>query len=325
MSRSERKDAHVKHALNQVISHNDFDRIQLVHQSLPDFDLDEVDLSTDYLGYHFDYPIYINAMTGGSEKTKKINHDLAQLAKKYHLAMSVGSQHVALDDAQYEASFKVIREVNPDGFVIGNLNANATLEEAKRAIEMIDANALGIHINTAQELTMDEGDRHFKHWSKHIETIVKGVDVPVIVKEVGNGLSAKTIKKLMDLGVKHVDVSGKGGTNFIDIENNRLESKRYDYLKNWGNSTVDALLDTRAYQSKIEVLASGGIRNPLDVIKALALGSKAVGLSRFFLDVVHRDDQTLDYFIEDLKKIMVLVDARTIKDLKNIDIRKPLD
>lgn len=322
MSRSRRKDEHVKHALQQQITTNDFDRVILTHQSLPSFDLEDVNLSTTYLNHHFDYPVYINAMTGGSEKTKEINRKLAKLAKRFNLAMSVGSQHVALDDPTYENSFSIIRETYPDGFFIGNVNGNATVEEAKRAIKMIGANALGIHINPAQELTMDEGDRHFKHWISNISDIVKSVDVPVIVKEVGNGLSKETVQKLIDIGVKHVDLSGRGGTNFIDIENHRSEKKRYDYLSNWGISTVDALLQNEVHQDKLEILASGGIRNPLDVIKALAMGAKAVGMSRYFLDRAHeKNDQELIMFFEDLKKIMVLVDCVDIQSLKNLEIR----
>ena len=320
--RSRRKDEHVEHALNQKQGHNDFDKIKLVHQSLPNFDLSVVSMETNYLNHDFDLPIYINAMTGGSEKTKEINRKLSRLARRFNLAMSVGSQHVALDDAQYEASFRVVREENPHGFIIGNVNPNASVDDALRAIEMIGANALGIHINPAQELTMAEGDRTFKHWMDNIKDIVENVGVPVIVKEVGNGLSRESVKKLMDLGVQHVDVSGKGGTNFIDIENKRLEQGRYDYLADWGNSTVDALIDNQSYVNTVEVFASGGIRNPLDVIKALALGAKAVGLSRFFLDLVHehREDE-FSIFVEDLKKIMVLVDAQSIEDLKHIRIK----
>lgn len=238
--------------------------------------------------------------------------------------MAVGSQHVALDDAQYEASFKVVRENYPEGFLISNVNANATVEDAKRAIKMIDANALQIHINPAQELSMDEGDRTFKHWSENIKAIAQAVDVPVLVKEVGNGLSKETVDKLIDLDVKHVDVSGRGGTNFIWIENARSEYKRYDYLENWGLTTVEALIDNEVHFDKVEVLASGGIKTPLDVIKSLALGAKAVGMSGLFLKAVMDDREIeIEHFIEDLKKIMVLVDVNKVQSLR--DIRKVIE
>lgn len=317
--RSKRKDEHVEFALKQDRFHSDFARIRLVHQSLPSFDLDEISLNTTYLGHDFKLPIYINAMTGGSDKTKEINQRLALLAKKYHLAMAVGSQHVALDDASYEASFRIVRDMYPKGFLIGNINANASVEEAKRAVSMIDANALGIHINPAQELTMDEGDRHFKHWLSNIKDIVEQVGVPVIVKEVGNGLSYETVQKLIDVGVKHVDVSGRGGTNFIWIENARSEKKRYDYLEDWGLTTIEALLDNQAHLKQVEVLASGGVQSPLDVIKCLVLGAKAVGMSGMFLKtVMNEDEANLERFIQDLKKLMILVDVDQVEKLSSI-------
>lgn len=317
--RSQRKDDHVKYALAQDRFYDDFDRVRLFHQSLPSYDLNEVSLKTKYMNHDFEYPVYINAMTGGSLKTLEINKKLAKLAQKHQLAMAVGSQHVALDDPSYEASFKVVREMYPEGFLMSNVNANASVEDAKRAIAMIDANALQIHINPAQELTMDEGDREFKHWIHNIEAIVKNIEVPVIVKEVGNGLSYETVQKLINIGVKHVDVSGRGGTNFIWIENSRSEEKRYDYLENWGLTTVEALIDNKTHFDKVEVLSSGGVKSPLDVIKCLVLGSKAVGMSGLFLKaVMNNKEHQIDDFLIDLKKLLILLDVDSIEKLKNI-------
>lgn len=315
--RSRRKDEHVALALAQDEFEHDFDRLRLTHQSLPGFDLDEVSLKSHFFNHDFDLPVYINAMTGGSEHTKALNRKLALLAKRYNLPMAIGSQHAALDDESLVESYSIIKEVNPNGFVLGNINPNATVEEAKRAIAMIGANALQIHINPAQELTMDEGDRHFKHWSSNIKDIVENVDVPVIVKEVGNGISKETTLKLIDLGVKHVDVSGRGGTNFVWIENKRSESKRYDTWTNWGQTTLEALLDNKGVS--INLLASGGINTPLDVIKALVLGAKGVGMSGYFLRLVELgNEDSFELFIEDLKKLMVLVDAKDISALRNV-------
>lgn len=317
--RSQRKDEHVKYALAQDRFFDDFDRVRLFHQSLPSYDLEEISLKSNYMNHDFEYPVYINAMTGGSLKTLEINKKLAKLAQKHQLAMAVGSQHVALDDATYEASFKVVREMYPDGFLMSNVNANASVEDAKRAIAMIDANALQIHINPAQELTMDEGDRKFKHWIHNIEAIVNNIDVPVIIKEVGNGLSYETVQKLINIGVKHVDVSGRGGTNFIWIENSRSEDKRYDYLENWGLTTVEALLDNQEHLDQVEILSSGGIKSPLDVIKCLVLGSKAVGMSGLFLKaVMNNKEHQIDDFLNDLKKILILLDVDSVEKLSTI-------
>lgn len=327
MSRSQRKDDHMNLALQQQIKTNDFDEIRFHHHSFPNLDFDDINLETDYLNHRFSYPFYINAMTGGSLKTKEVNKKLALLAKRYNLMMVVGSQHAALDDPGLAETYSIVRKVNPDGFILGNLNPNATVEDAKRAIEMLDANALSIHVNPAQELTMDEGDRNFKHWLNNIKAIVEAVSCPVIVKEVGFGMSYETVKQLKDIGVQHVDVSGRGGTNFVAIENDRSISKNLDYLETWGLSTVESLLINRNLMEDLEILASGGVRNPLDIIKALSLGAKAVGMSGFFLRLAHKEASemvdTMDEFITDFKKIMLLLGAKNPHDLVKTKIILP--
>ncbi len=322
--RSQRKDDHVALALSLDSQKNDFNLVKFEHNSLPNLNWDDISMRSNYLNHDFSYPVYINAMTGGSEKTKVLNARLATIAKEFGLAMSVGSQHVALDNPEYTSSFSIIRDVYPDGFFIANVSANATLERAQAAIDMIGANALGIHINIAQEITMDEGDRDFAHWFENISSIVKGVSVPVIVKEVGFGMSEATVQKLLDLGVKHVDVSGKGGTNFIAIENARSIKKRFDYLLDWGHSPVESLLMTKPLHDSVEMLASGGVQNPLDVMKLLRLGAQGVGISKMFLEAVQNEDTMIDDiadFLEDLKKMMMLLGVKDIAALKTTNIQ----
>lgn len=327
--RSRRKDEHVAEALKQTKKSNDFDKIRYMHQSFPNANYTEIDTSVSLFGTSFPFPLYINAMTGGSEKTKDINQRLAKLANKYNLAMVLGSQHAALDDAALVSSYAIAREENKEGFIIANVNPNASVEEAKRAIAMLDANALSIHVNPAQELTMDEGDRDFTHWLTNIKKIVESVSVPVIVKEVGFGMSNLTVKSLLELGVQYVDVSGKGGTNFIDIENNRSQDKRYAYLSSWGLSTVESLILNNRYKDQIKLLASGGVRNPLDVVKALSLGAQSVGLSRYFLDLAHLDENEMakqfEMFIEDIKRIMLLLGAKNISELRTKELIIPAE
>ena len=322
--RSQRKDDHMEFALKQKEKRNDFDLIRYYHHSFPEFNYSDVDLSTTYLNQKFQYPFYINAMTGGSLKTKELNRKLAVLAKKFNLMMLVGSQHAALDDESLVETYSVVRKENPDGFIVANINPNASVEDAKRAIAMIGANALSIHVNPAQELAMDEGDRNFSHWLTSIKKIKEAVDVPVIVKEVGFGMSRFTINQLYKIGIEHVDVSGKGGTNFIEIENNRSELKDLHYLENWGMSTVESLFEAEPFVNKLEIFASGGVRNPLDVIKALSLGASAVGMSGHFLRMAQKDEETMiqemDKFIEDLKRIVLLVGKSQIRQLGNTDL-----
>lgn len=326
MMRSRRKDEHVELALRQEHSEiNDYGLVRFIHRGLVRLDLKDIDTSSNYLNHDFSLPFYINAMTGGSMKTLETNRKLSRLAKHFGLAMAVGSQHAALNDSSLEESYRVVRSENPDGFIMGNVSANASVEEAIRAVKMIDANALGIHINVAQELTMDEGDRDFSAWEDNIAAIVKALDVPVIVKEVGFGMSSETVQRLIDCGVKHVDVSGHGGTNFIWIENTRSKAKRFDYLSDWGISTVESLLMTKSLHSKVEVFASGGVKTPLDVMKLLALGAKAVGISGHFLHAAQLEEDlmiaSIEDFIEDFKRLMLLVGAKGVSDIASCQLQ----
>lgn len=324
MTRSQRKDDHMNLALEQSLKTNDFDLIRYYHHSFPELNFKDIDLSTEYLNHSFKYPFYINAMTGGSLKTQEVNRKLALLAKKFGLMMVVGSQHAALDDANLIESYAIVRDVNPDGFIVANINPNASVEEAKRAVEMLGADALSIHINPAQELTMDEGDRDFSHWLESIKKIKESMDIPVVVKEVGFGMSRYTINQLHKIGIEHVDVSGKGGTNFIQIENDRSEMKEFEYLENWGLSTVESLFEAQTFMSKLEILASGGVRHPLDVVKALSLGASAVGMSGHFLRMSQKDEDVMEAemnrFIDDVKKIYLLLGVENTRKLLDTDL-----
>lgn len=191
--REQRKNEHVRLALAQSDTlQSDFDRIQFVHHAIPEMDVDEVTLLPNFKALHMSHVLYINAMTGGSEWTVKTNEQLAQVAKATQIPMAVGSMHAALKNPAVRHSYAVAREQYPEGQIWANVSADVTLEEAQAAIEMIHANALQIHVNAPQELVMPEGNRQFKHWLTRISEIIKGVEVPVIVKEVGFGMRAMT-------------------------------------------------------------------------------------------------------------------------------------
>lgn len=323
--RSKRKDDHVKLALEQGPVNNDFSLVRIIHQGLPQLDYDDIDPSITLFGTRFDYPFYINAMTGGSLKTLEMNRKLASIAERFNLMMAVGSQHAALDEEDLVESFKIVRDTNPNGFIVGNVSANASLARAQKAVDMIGADALGVHINIAQEITMDEGDRTFRHWNQNIKEMVEGLSVPVIVKEVGFGMSDKTVSQLINLGVKHIDVSGRGGTNFIWIENERSQNKRFDYLLDWGISPVESLLMNKDNQSKVNLLASGGVTTPLDVVKLLILGAQAVGISGYFLKAAQKDEsvmmEEIENFLHEFKLIMLMLGCESIEDLRTCDIQ----
>ena len=321
--RSQRKDDHVALALKQDQFDNDFNLMKITHQSLPSIAFEDIDPSVTLWNQKFSYPVYINAMSGGSDKTKETNRKLALIAKRFNLAMALGSQHAALKDDSLSESYKIVRHTNPDGFIMGNVSANASLSEAQKAIKMLNANALGIHINVAQEIAMDEGDRDFTQWERNIKDIVDNLSVPVIVKEVGFGMSIKTVKKLKSLGVKNIDVSGRGGTNFLWIENERSEEPRFDYLMDWGISPIESLLMNRNEHQDTLILASGGVKNPLDVVKLLVLGAKSVGISGMFLKYAQLPEEEMmekvGSFIHDFKLLMLLVSCKNIDELRNLD------
>lgn len=314
-----RKDDHIKLAKIQKKQTNAFDKIILEGTDLPDLSLDDVDLSTTFLGHKVDYPIYINAMTGGGKNAYKINEFLAKIAHHFGLPMVTGSQSILFKEESSITSFEVIRQ-HHDGIIVSNINPNMSLQQARIALNSIDGNALSIHLNVVQELIMPEGDRDFSKWSQNIKQIIEQVDVPVIVKQVGLGFSHKTILKLKSLGVKHIDVSGSGGTSFIDIESTRSH-KDYSYLNDFSMDTADILMGLKD-EKDVSIYASGGIRNPLDVIKSLILGARAVGLSKWFLDLTDLkfDDaiNKVSEFIEDLKKVMIILGVSKISDLKNM-------
>ncbi|MCG1010510.1 type 2 isopentenyl-diphosphate Delta-isomerase [Salinicoccus sp. ID82-1] len=320
--RSQRKDEHVRHALDQKASvvDSDFNHVHFVHQSIPSFNLDEVDLSTCIGPLKLSQPLYINAMTGGSEWTRTINSKLAEVASATGIPMAVGSMHAALKHPELENSFTVVRDRNPKGLVFANVGADVSLDGAKHAIELIQADALQIHINAPQELIMPEGDRNFRSWLENIENIVRHAGIPVIVKEVGFGMSWETLQTLKDIGVRYADISGKGGTNFASIENARREHKDMDYLKNWGLSTAISLLEAEPFVSDMSILASGGIKTPLDAMKCLALGAKAVGMSRTMLEQVEYNgiEAAIEYisqFHHQMCKIAIMINARTIEEI----------
>lgn len=322
-----RKDEHLNLALEfyKEKQISDFDNISFVHDVFPEVNVDEVDISTTIAGMKLDHPFYINGMTGGSELTKKYNQKLAILAKETGTFMGVGSISAALKDPSLTDSFTIVREENPDGHIFANLGADKNLSQAKQAVEMIKADGIQIHVNAGQEIVMPEGEREFKGWLKNVEEIINGVGVPVIVKEVGFGMSRNAIKQLVSIGAKTIDISGKGGTNFARIENSRRERDSYDFLLDYGNSTVVSLLEAQDYLSETDIVASAGIRNSMDIVKALALGASGVAMAGRFISLVN--DYEMEEAIEivenwkyQIKSIMALLGAKNIEELRNKDL-----
>ncbi|MFD4374838.1 type 2 isopentenyl-diphosphate Delta-isomerase [Streptomyces sp. NPDC058486] len=323
---ADRKDAHVELALAQsgfAQQRSQFDDVRFVHHALAGIDRGEVWLDAHLASWDWPTPLYINAMTGGSEMTGLINRELAIAARETGLAMAVGSMSRYFKDPDTADTFTVVRRENPDGFVMANINATASPEQALRAVDLLRADALQIHLNSMQETIMPEGDRSFGSWKANIERIAKASEVPVIVKEVGFGLSRPSIETLDTLGVSMADVSGTGGTNFARIENGRREHRDLTYLEGWGQSTPACLLE--AHGCALPLLASGGIRNPLDVLRCLALGARAVGVSGGFLAAVRKGGATcltekIESWLDQIAALMTALGARTPADLADCDL-----
>lgn len=325
-TRENRKNEHVRLALLEeatVLSH--FDQLSFVHHSLPNIGLKDVDLQVNLLNFVLQSPLYINAMTGGSEMTGNINASLAKVASSTGMAMAVGSQHAGLRNESLAHTYQVVRKVNPKGFIFANIGADVPLEFAMKAVEMAEANALQVHLNVPQELVMPEGERDFTNWLHKIERIIHRIELPVVVKEVGFGMSKKMLHILYDIGVRYVDVSGRGGTNFIRIENDRRERHEYDYLKEWGQTTPISLLEANSFINHMTIFASGGIRNPLDAVKCFSLGASAVGLASPILRVLQKEGideaiKEMNRWYEQMKTICTMLGAKTIQELRNCSL-----
>lgn len=301
-----------------------FKDIHFVHHSFPGIDVADVDLTTRLGEMEFSLPFFINAMTGGSEWTGKLNQKLAIVARETGLAIATGSISAGLKDPDFANTYSIIREENPNGLVFANLGAGHGSENAKKAIDLVQADALQIHVNAPQEVVMPEGDREFSNWIENIQDILENIDVPLIVKEVGFGMSRQTVQLLEDVGVKYIDISGKGGTNFAQIENFRRQNQKLDHLESWGQTTTVSLLEAMAVRKNSHIISSGGVRNAQDIVKSLALGASLVGISSEFMHLIIRDvDEAIERVAEwklELERTMTLLGTKSVADLTKTDV-----
>ena len=315
-----RKDEHIKYTLKYQSPYNSFDDMELIHHSLPDYDLSEIDLHTHFAGRDFEFPFYINAMTGGSERGRAVNQKLAQIAQATGLVMVTGSYSAALKNP-HDNSYPS-KEEFPELLLATNIGIDKPYELGLQTIHEMQPILLQVHVNLMQELLMPEGEREFRQWKENLADYATKMPVPVILKEVGFGMDLKTIEMAHKLGIKTVDISGRGGTSFAYIENQRGHNR--SYLDEWGQSTVQTLLNAQPMIDKIEILASGGVRHPLDIVKCLVLGAKAVGLSRAILELVEKYSveeviTIINGWKDDLRLIMCALNCKTIAELRQVD------
>ncbi|WP_017755600.1 type 2 isopentenyl-diphosphate Delta-isomerase [Calidifontibacillus oryziterrae] len=326
MTRAERKLQHIQHALAIEQAHDHgLDDIQFVHQSIPEISIDEVSLNTRIGELTLSSPIIINAMTGGGgAQTTEINRSLAMVARECQLPIAVGSQMAALKNCNEVKTYQIIRKENPTGIVFANLGSEATVEEAKLAVEMLEANALQIHLNVIQELTMPEGDRDFRGVLTRLEEMATQLEVPIIIKEVGFGISRETVVKILNAGVSIIDVGGYGGTNFARIENKRRDIE-LSFFNNWGIPTAASLVEVTLQAPLVSVISSGGLRNSLDIAKSISLGASATSFAGYFLKLLSTKGEDslineINMLKSNLKVIMTALGVTSISQLQKAPI-----
>jgi isopentenyl-diphosphate delta-isomerase len=296
----------LKQRLGDAEQESPWDNVILTHNALPEKDLENFDLSTEFLGRQLKLPFIISSMTGGPLNAEKINAHLAEAAQELGIAMGVGSQRIALLSAGDKGLTSGLRKWAPDIPLYANLGAaqlrdDFSLSEVQKAVQMIAADALIIHLNCLQEFIQKDGDTNWSGLLDAIENVCTYLDVPVIAKEVGMGISAGTASRLVNAGVKAIDVAGKGGTNFIKVEAERNKDPRLQALaeifKDWGITTPDAVRDIRTALPDIPVIASGGIRHGLDAAKAIKLGANVIAQAGPVLRAATESTQlVLDHF-----------------------------
>ncbi|MDD4320994.1 MAG: type 2 isopentenyl-diphosphate Delta-isomerase [Acidaminococcaceae bacterium] len=326
-SRETRKNDHIKYALTLPDGPltTGFADVHIMHNCLPEINRETVSLRTKLAGIELEQPIIINAMTGGNAALGDVNRKIAIIARETHCAMAVGSQYGAVLTETNWDSFKIVRQENPQGVIFANVSALAKVAEAQTAVDMLEAQALQVHLNVAQELVMAEGDRNFKGFLQAIEAICSKLTVPVIAKETGCGMARAQIKALTEVGVSIVDIGGAGGTNFPAIEAARYMATDQE-LVDWGIPTVISLLEAVSVLGKNNgIIASGGLRSATDFLKSLALGANAGAMAGNLLRVLYAGSieagcAKITRLKSDLLDLMVLTGSRRVQDISKAPV-----
>ncbi len=312
----QRKTDHIRINLDENVQSGlttGLEKYHFTHNALPELNLEEINISTTFFGKKLSAPLLISSMTGGSSEAASINIALAEAAEKELIALGVGSLRAAMDHPHLANTYQV-RKFAPNTLLFANLGAiqlnyGYGVEECKKAVDMIEADALILHLNPLQEALQPEGNTHFKELSNKIEIVCKSIPVPVVIKEVGWGISAKVAKRLIELGVTAIDVAGAGGTSWSQVEMYRAISDNQakiaaDFI-DWGIPTAESILQVRSISPSIPLIASGGIRNGIDIAKCLALGANLTGMASPFLKaaVISVDSviQTIQTIKQELK------------------------
>lgn len=330
---SDRKDEHLRICLEEDVTSGvptGFDQVNLNLKTLPEIDFESIVLSTKIFGKTLDAPILISSMTGGSGKTKHFNQLLAKAANEFNIAMGVGSQRAAILHDGLEDTYSIVRKEAPNTLLFANLgvaqlNEGFGIAECQRAVDILEADALIIHLNALQEALQPEGNRDFSQLLKKIETISASLQVPVIAKEVGCGIDSQTARLLVEAGVRGIDVAGVGGTSWAAVEMYRqtdpIRKALCQTYRGWGIPTVQTLQGLEGLPTEILRISSGGLKNGLDVAKSIALGADLAGFARKFILAADKGyeelQNTIQLIILELKTAMFLCSATDLNSLQS--------
>jgi isopentenyl-diphosphate Delta-isomerase len=331
-----RKADHIRICLDAAVQCREIttglERYRFSHCCLPELDRADINLSTPFFGKRLGAPILISSMTGGTEQAKMINQRLAAIAQQYQLAMGVGSQRVAVENPAVVDTF-AMRAIAPDALLFANLGAvqlnyHYGLDQCLRVVDHLQADALILHLNPLQECVQTKGDTNFYGLLDKIAVVCEKLPVPVIAKEVGNGISASMAQKLIAAGVAAIDVAGAGGTSWSKVESERASDDHQRRLgatfADWGLPTADCLTAVRSVAPQIPLIASGGLRNGLDIAKTIALGADLAGLAFPFLSAANESEAAVqaltEVLIAEITTVLFCTGNATLGDLRRSEM-----
>ncbi len=331
----QRKSDHIKINLEQDIQSaltSGLENFRFIHEALPELDLNQIDMTLNLFGKKLNVPILISSMTGGTKEAGKINQRLAEAAQECRIAMGVGSQRAALEHPDQSSTFSITRKVAPDILLFANLGAvqlnyGYGIDECRKAVDMIQADALILHLNPLQEAVQDAGDTNFAGLAGKLEIISKKLEIPVIVKEVGWGISERTAKLLSNCGITAIDVAGAGGTSWSQVEMHRAPDEFTRQLAatfvGWGIPTAESILNVKKAVPDMTIFASGGLKDGLDIAKCVALGATLGGMAGQFLkSAAISTDNVVEMTKLTKRQIEVTMFATGIGKLEDLTVEK---
>jgi len=305
-----------------------FEDVKFVHRALPEINCEDINLSTSFLKKTFAAPLIVGAMTGGTEEAVEINRNIAMAVERLGLGMGLGSQRAAIENFTLEKTFSVARKAAPNAFLVANIGGvqlvhGYGVQEVRKIVEMIDADAVAIHLNALQEAVQPEGQTSFKGVLAKIGEVAGKIDQPVIVKETGAGISAEDAEALKNVGVAAIDVGGVGGTSFAAVEYYRGEKVLGEVFWDWGIPTAVSVVEV-VQSTKLPVIASGGVRTGLDIAKALTLGANLASITQPVLEAAVKcsedTERLLLGLINELRNVLFLVGAKNVAGLVNVPL-----